>query len=169
MPLTQRAICVTFDETSFPFSKTTSSTLTNDITPSPTNIWLSSLLYFTTCTQPSLLGPIPSFNSHTHSHPPTPTTSTSISNPIPILPATTSTLELILEITNIHNSALPTNPPETHTTTLPNPPAIPEIHHSPLTAPQTQTITDNHPMQTRLKSGISKKKVGLYLYNSGLS
>jgi hypothetical protein len=28
-----------------------------------------------------------------------------------------------------------------------------------LTAPQTQNITNNHPMQTRLKSGISKKKL----------
>ena len=82
---------VTFDETSFPFSNTASSTFKNDTTPSPTNIWLSSLLYFTTCTHPSLLGPIPSLNSHP------PTTSTSISNPIPILPANTSTLELLLE------------------------------------------------------------------------
>ena len=59
---------VIFDETTFPFSKSTSCTPSNDSHSSPTNIWLSSLLYFTTCIQPSLLGPIPSSNSQTHSH-----------------------------------------------------------------------------------------------------
>jgi hypothetical protein len=153
---------VTFDETSFPFSNTTSSTFTNDTTPSPTNIWLSSLLYFTTCTHPSLLGPIPSLTSHP------PTTSTSISNSIPISPATTSTLELIPETHNTTIPASQTQPtPQTNTIAIPasqtqpapqtNTIAIPASQTQP--APQTHTITNNHPMQTRLKSGISKKKL----------
>uniref|UniRef100_A0A2N9G141 Uncharacterized protein n=1 Tax=Fagus sylvatica TaxID=28930 RepID=A0A2N9G141_FAGSY len=137
---------VIFDELTFPFSKSTQpDTSSTDIT-SPTNIWLSSLLYFTTCCQPSILGPHPSHNPHTSSNPSTPTP-TPDSPKLVLIPATTPPPE------NVSTPA--TVPPQEPILILPssNPFSSTIVSFNPV-----PISTNTHPMQTRLKSGISKPK-----------
>ena len=150
------------DEVTFPFSKlSTPSTLEPF---SPNNTWLSFLLYFTTCCYPSILGPIPTISS------------SSILGPIPhnshisppTLPPTDTTTSIpTSNIVSLTDDTLPSPPIATAS------PSIPQSNTSifPTTAPSsssptrdpipTPIVSNIHPMQTRLKSGISKKKVAL--------
>jgi hypothetical protein len=142
---------VIFDESSFPFSKSNSSSSSSTSSPSPTNTWLSSILYFTTCCHPSILGPIPQTQS--------PTSQPSILGSIP-QPATNPT-----ESTSIPQPTSSVQPSHTSMPLESDPSILPITEPLPLPAslspPTIPTIpaTNTHPMKTRLKSGISKKKI----------
>jgi hypothetical protein len=128
---------VVFDENTFPFLTSSPTTPTLDIA-SPTNSWLSSLLYFTTCCQPSVLGPGPTLESLTSPACPTPAPSLTALTQLPI-------------------------PEITQTEPIPTPPVTLSPSASaliPTTLPSSSTTTTSniHPMQTRLKLGITKKK-----------
>jgi hypothetical protein len=128
---------VVFDENTFPFLTSSPTTPTLD-TASPTNSWLSSLLYFTTCCQPSMLGPGPTLESPPSPACPTPTPSLTALTQLPI-PELTQPEPIPTPPVTLSPSASAPIP-----TTLP---------------PSSTTTTSNiHPMQTRLKSGITKKK-----------
>lgn len=128
---------VVFDENTFPFLTSSLTTPTLNTT-SPTNSWLSSLIYFTTCCQPSMLGPGPTLQSPPSPACPTPTPSLTALTQLPIPELT-------------QPEPIPT-PPVTlsPSTSAPIPTTLP---------PSSTTTTSNiHPMQTHLKSGITKKK-----------
>ena len=175
-PLTSRTYIsrnVVFNESHYPFS-------TNNLSCPPlssssnSNSWLSSLLFFHPCQTPSVLGPAP---PHIISPSPTPSVlglapsqnlispspfSPSplihplpfILGPIPSLPEPNSIPEPISAPVLATQPNTPADPPTPNVPTLPSsslpiptvpaflPPALP-----------------SHPMQTRSKSGIVKKKV----------
>ena len=134
---------VIFNESTFPFL-TSSPTTTLDIY-SPTNSWLSSLLYFTTCCQPSILGPGPMHESTTSSQ--------GRVLPTPACPTSEPTFTALTQL------PIPEPTVDTHVPTpsaVTSSPSLPEP--IPNALPSLSTTTNTHPMQTRLKSRIIKKK-----------
>ena len=174
---------VIFDETTFPFRDITPPSSPTSTKSSPPNLWLSSLLFFTPRTHslPSVLGPIPSLSSPSaspSSQPNLTTPTQPISPLIPSLlgphPSTVGSGPSFLMTNNspsfsITNSS-PSDPSPLHPTfdtsssPLPNqvvsPSPLPSFSSN-LQIPSTSVsgpILNSHPMQTRAKSGISKKK-----------
>jgi hypothetical protein len=175
---------VIFDETTFPFHHVspTSSPSSTSSTPNP---WLSNLLFFQACphasilgphpssllTNPSILGPHPSTISP---HTPNPSHPLSLSNTPhtahnPFSPFPQTLPEPIEPNEPIIPSALPGPSSQTLTDHIqPNepliPPALPDpplpnpIPSSSSLAPPPSP-TNTHPMVTRSKNGISKKKL----------
>jgi hypothetical protein len=158
-----------FNENHFPFS--TSSTGSQPPTSSSNSYsWLSSLLFFHLCQNSSVFGPLPiptppippTTNTTPPIHqPPNPVHLPSILGPHPFtntplasLPNPTPQAHLLepIVLTNSPSSQMTTNvvhvisPIPNPNITIPNP--------SPSTLPLS-----SHPMTTRSKSGISKKKV----------
>jgi hypothetical protein len=156
---------VVFDETNFPFSNSSHST-SSPPSSTKSNPWLSNLLLFQACSHTSILG------LHLSTHLP------SILGPIP-------TLVSPLAQTHPHNPSLlshlnaphitqptipePTNPTTIHEPTLPDSippsPSLSFVLPAPSSShphPDSHLIpesTNIHPMTTRSKDGISKKKV----------
>jgi transposase InsO family protein len=118
---------VKFDETVFPFHKLSSTPSLSHIpahSQASNPAWLSTLLYFHSCSLPSILGAPPSSVS-----------------PTPVIDSNHMTI------------------PPLAPTSVPVPSSVPLVTSS--TAPMALSIplvANDHPMQTRGKSGITKKK-----------
>ena len=172
---------VVFDETTFPFSNSSHST-SSPPSSTKSNPWLSNLLFFQACSHTSILGPHPSTHlpsilgpiptsvtplAQTHTHNPSFLSHlnaphiTQPTIPEPTLPNT------IPEPTHPPTIPEPTNPPTIPELTLPDsiPPSpsfVPPAPSSSYLHPDAHLIpesTNIHPMITRSKDGISKKKV----------
>lgn len=133
---------VLFNETKFPFPNLVSSSQLS-ISPSSHSLWFSNLLYFHSLNQPSLLGPLPS------SHPMSSHSTLPNSPPsIPYSPPTTQSLPNVL--VPISNSSNPITQSTSPSTPLPG--------QNSSAQPLPVVPVNQHPMQTRSKSGISKPK-----------
>jgi hypothetical protein len=130
---------VKFDENSFPYnnlpSQPSHSSSSSSVNSNTSYIWLSHLLFFHPCTVPSILGPPPSNSS-------IPLVSSSIVPSVPIDSYTHS------------SRSLPTAP-ISDTQLAPHNPKVPAFVPAPLIS-----STNIHPMCTRAKSGITKRKPG---------
>uniref|UniRef100_A0A2N9FMC6 Integrase catalytic domain-containing protein n=1 Tax=Fagus sylvatica TaxID=28930 RepID=A0A2N9FMC6_FAGSY len=122
---------VAFHENSFPFKSQTSPSSCS----TPSNTWLSSVLYFHPCTAPSILGPPPSL--------PPLSGSTPLSSSLPDVSAQTEPPSPLLHTTSSPHISCPVP-----SCSVPSGPILPPIN--------------SHPMQTRGKSGISKRKLLLH-------
>jgi hypothetical protein len=141
---------VTFNESQFPFPYSSSPSHQPSNTFSPSHNWLSSLLFFHPCQTPSILGPAPHSPNFLSTANPNP----SILGPAPLffnsLPINPTNPEPTITQPGPHlNTIQPTNSSSPNISTVP-PDLTPENPAIPL---------PTHPMQTRSKSGISKKKV----------
>jgi hypothetical protein len=180
---------VTFHESHFPFSHSSSSPHQSSNTSSPSHNWLSSLLFFHPCQTSSVLGPAPHSPRFLSTANPTPSLlgpapfridslPLNPTHPEPITPQPTSAQPVNLLISPEPNT-LPISPhnpaphltqpgplltpiqPATLNTTQPSSFSSPNILTvSPALAnPENPAVSlSTHPMQTRSKSGISKKK-----------
>jgi hypothetical protein len=122
---------VAFHENSFPFKSQTSPSSCS----TPSNTWLSSVLYFHPCTAPSILGPPPSL--------PPLSGSTPLSSSLADVSAQTEPPSPLLHTTSSPHISCPVP-----SCSVPSGPILPSIN--------------SHPMQTRGKSGISKRKLLLH-------
>ena len=171
-PLTSRIYVsrhVTFNESHFPFSHSSSPSDQPLNTSSTSHNWLSFLLFFQPCQSNSILGPAPISPSVLSTANITANTLPSILGPIPLVSNSPlirpNNLEptpepIIVPIST--NNPEPTLPqPVPHLNTLPSTslssPNISTV--SPAPAPENPAVSLlSHPMQTRFKSGISKNK-----------
>ena len=161
---------VIFDESTFPFSHLTPSSSSLPTKSSSPNIWLSDLLFFSPCTHsvPSVLGPTPSRPtfvspiSSSHNQPssfispsvlgPCPSTLTPSLGPnSPSSPLTSLGPQSSPPSLNSPSSSLPNPPSPVNNSSLPISSPIPN-------PPPLPSLLNHHPMQTRAKSGIFKKK-----------
>ena len=173
-PITSRTYIsrnVIFNESHYPFSS--SSVSPPPSSSSNTNTWLSSLLFFHSCqlpsilgpapthpfcpsTTPSLLGPVPTSNSSQSPLPPSPLLHPHPFplGPIPLLPEPNPLAEPISAPTSTIQPDSPDNPSNSH-------PFSPSSSSLPISAAPVHPspALPSHPMQTRSKSGIVKKKV----------
>ena len=171
---------VKFNEHHFPFSSISSSSQ-NTSHSSTSNPWLSTLLYFHACSNlsslPSLLGLVPDKPTGCSLNPPTPYNSYPPIGPTHIPPMGSSLPSILGPVSShipspSHNPITPTSQnPSPHIASSSPEPATPILvsltpqaisipkppHLSTSLAPVLPNIS-SHPMQTRSKSGISKKK-----------
>ena len=151
---------VVFYETTFPFSNSSHPT-SSPPSPTKSNPWLSNLFFFfQACSHTSILGPHPS------------TQLPSILGPIPTsvspLAQTHTHVPHLLSLLNEPHIPEPTHPntiPEpTLSDSIPHSPSLPFVPSAPSSShlhPDSHLIpesTNIHPMTTRSKDGISKKK-----------
>jgi hypothetical protein len=182
-PITSRTYIsrnVIFNESHYPFSS-------SNVSPPPssssnTNNWLSSLLFFHSCQPPSILGPAPTHPFCPSTTPsllgPVPTSNSSHSPlpPSPFLHPYTLPLGLLPSLAEPTTLAEPTPLAEpvsapTSTTQPVSSDNIPHPNPRPFTPSSSSSLPisaapvnpsaalPSHPMQTRSKSGIVKKKV----------
>uniref|UniRef100_A0A2N9HKM9 Integrase catalytic domain-containing protein n=1 Tax=Fagus sylvatica TaxID=28930 RepID=A0A2N9HKM9_FAGSY len=145
---------VTFDESVFPFHKLSSTPSFSHLpahSQASNPAWLSALLYFHSCSLPSLLGapPTPVLNSTNMPIPPLAPTSVTVLSSVPVVPSSTAPVST--------SSTAPV--PTSSTAPVPSSSTAP-VTASSLTpvAPSSPLVANAHPMQTRGKSGITKKK-----------
>ncbi len=165
---------VIFDETTFPFRHIKTPSSPNATKTSSPNLWLSHLLFFTPYTHslPSVLGPIPSSYTPSFCSPSQP-----VSKPPPSLlgpyPSTinsgpTSPISPISQVgqssSDFSTSPSPNCPtPNPSSSSLLDPMLSSSILPSSSTNPPFPSsipcpVLNSHPMQTRAKFGIFKKK-----------
>ena len=145
---------VQFDESTFPYtnpsSQTSHSSSSSPIHSNTSSIWLSHLLFFHSCTVPSVLGPPPSNSS-------LPLVSSSIVPSISIDSHASSSSSLPIDTQPAPHI------PISDTQTAPHIPAAPAFVPTPILS-----STNVHPMCTRAKSGITKRKPGFLATNTSL-
>uniref|UniRef100_A0A2N9FMK1 Integrase catalytic domain-containing protein n=1 Tax=Fagus sylvatica TaxID=28930 RepID=A0A2N9FMK1_FAGSY len=134
---------IKFDETSFPYrnlpSQPSHSSSSSSVNSNTSSIWLSHLLFFHPCTVPSILGPPPSNSS------------------VPLVSSSIVPSVSIDSYTHSSRSSIPDLPtaPISDTQPAPHNPEVPALVPAPLIS-----STNIHPMCTRAKSGITKRKPG---------
>jgi hypothetical protein len=138
---------VKFDENTFPYNNLSSQTShpssSSSVNSNTSSIWLSHLLFFHPCTVPPILGPPPSNSS-------IPLVSSSMVPSVPIDSHTHSSSSLPIVLIS-------------DTQTAPYIPAAPALVPAPLIS-----STNIHPMCTRAKSGITKRKPGFIATNTSI-
>uniref|UniRef100_A0A2N9E312 Integrase catalytic domain-containing protein n=1 Tax=Fagus sylvatica TaxID=28930 RepID=A0A2N9E312_FAGSY len=142
---------VKFDETSFPYknlpSPPSNSSSSSSVTSHTSSIWLSHLLFFHPCSVPSILGPPPSNSS------------------IPLVSSSIVPSVSLDSYTHSSSSSIPDLPTAPISDTQPAPltPEVPTLVSAPLIS-----STNIHPMCTRAKSGITKRKPGFLATHTSL-
>jgi transposase InsO family protein len=142
---------VKFDETSFPYknlpSPPSNSSSSSSVTSHTSSIWLSHLLFFHPCSVPSILGPPPSNSS------------------IPFVSSSIVPSVSLDSYTHSSSSSIPDLPTAPISDTQPAPltPEVPALVSAPLIS-----STNIHPMCTRAKSGITKRKPGFLATHTSL-